>query len=129
MVDYFRDIFIEPTRIICPECTNYLTKLSKFDELPKMMAFSIEDSEVHINKKLKVRVQQEHIYFYLRGIVYLGGFHFTARLMPNEHSVWFHDGQTSARECDYIGDLNLFHGNDLSTCDGKQAVLAIYTQN
>jgi hypothetical protein len=126
--DYFKDIFKEPTRMICPECANYLTKLTEYDELPKMMAFSIGDSNVHINKKLKVRTQAEHIYFHLRGVVYLGAFHFTARLISNEHSVWFHDGQTSAQGCDYIGDLNLFHGNDLSTCDGKQAVLAIYIQ-
>lgn len=49
-------------------------------------------------------------------------------LISNEHSVWFHDGQTSSKECVYIGELNLFHRNDLSTCDGKQAVLAIYAQ-
>ena len=82
-----------------------------------------------MNKKLKVRVQVEHIHFHLRAIVYFGGFHFTSRLISNEHSVWFHDGQTSANECVYIGELNLFHRNDLSTCDGKQAVLAIYTQD
>ena len=101
----------------------------KYDELPKMMAFSIGGSGVHMNKKLKVRVQVEHIHFHLRAIVYFGGFYFTTHLISNEHSVWFHDGKTSAKKCVYTGELNLFHRNDLSTCDRKQAVLAIYTQD
>jgi hypothetical protein len=125
--DYLKDVFSEPTRLICPECASQLTKLTKYNELPKIMAFSIGDSNVHINKKLKVRLQEGHNHFNLKGIVYFGAFHFTARLI-NDNSVWFHDGQTSAKQCDYIGDLQLFHRDDLSTCGGKQAVLAIYSQ-
>jgi hypothetical protein len=128
VADYLRDMFIEKIRIPCPDCTQHVDKISMFHKLPKLLAFSIGDSEVHINNSLKIREGDNCTKFWLRGVVYLGEFHFTARMITNDRGVWFHDGQTSARQCYFEKHLKEFQGDELNICDGKEAVMAIYSQ-
>jgi hypothetical protein len=125
--DYLCDLFVEKTRLNCPECAEDLFRITTYWIIPKIMLFSIGDSEVLINKLLKIRHDDTLTRLHLKGIIYLGSFHFTARVITEDGIVWFHDGRTSGKQCEYEKSLIDFHGNELNVCDGKQAVMAIYT--
>jgi hypothetical protein len=123
--DYLRDLFVETTRLLCPHCADPIVNINMFHRPPKMLVFSIGSADVTIDKVLKVRDQDTVTKFHLRGVIYLGGFHFTARIIKKDGRVWFHDGQTSAKQCYYEGLLKEFRGNSLNICDDKVALMAI----
>ncbi|KIM76110.1 hypothetical protein PILCRDRAFT_78092, partial [Piloderma croceum F 1598] len=64
----------------------------------------------------------------LRGIIYLGGYHFTARLFDLNGNVWFHDSRTSGDTCEAQGQLSSFDSNRLGVCRSRKAVLAVYAR-
>ena len=63
----------------------------------------------------------------LKGIIYLGDFHFICLLITSDYNVWFHDGRITGRACYKKGHLDDFNNSDLLTCNGKNATLVIYT--
>ena len=66
--------------------------------------------------------------FYIKGIVYHGGFHFTSHVITNDGRVWYHDGQLGAN-CQYEKRLSDFSEIELNTCNERQMSLVIYAQN
>ena len=68
------------------------------------------------------------VVFGLKGVVYYGDFHYTARAYTGG-SVWFNDGMVSGRKSTYEKRLTEFTGSDLSSCNGKSASLVFYAQN
>ena len=63
--------------------------------------------------------------YILKGIVYYGDEHFTARIFIN-NDVWFHDGITTSQKCIKEGNINYFTNDDLLQCQGKIAVLIVF---
>jgi hypothetical protein len=49
-------------------------------------------------------------------------------LITSDYNVWFHDGRSTGKTCYEKCYLSDFNNSDLLTCDGKKAVLVIYTQ-
>ena len=92
---------MERVGFVYPECANSVVNISKFHEMLRILVFSIGDSEVALNKSLKVRDQDNLTKYHLSGVIYLGVFHFTSHIVKRDGGVWFHDGQTSARNCYY----------------------------
>ena len=70
-----------------------------------------------------------HMPLYLRGIIYLDRFHFTAYIIYSDGSVWYHNGR-KGHLCQKEGPLKSFSssGEDLNTCRSRNIVLVIYTQ-
>ena len=68
-----------------------------------------------------------HLPLYLRGIIYSGGYHFTAQIICPDGSIWYHDEQKG-----HLGEKNgsLKSKNDkkMRSCRGRKLVLAIYAQ-
>ena len=62
----------------------------------------------------------------VHGIIYLGGFHFTARLITPGKKVWYHDGQTTGSQVEYEGTLEEFSEKGLYKYGNKVAVAVIY---
>jgi hypothetical protein len=128
VTDQLRDAFVEKLTPTCPECDGQLFTISKFKKLPKILAISIETTNIKINMSLKIAAKSKDRKYFLKGIIYLGGFHFTARIITNDKSVWFHDGQTSGRHCHYDKPLNQFEPGDLNVCGDKHVVMALYAR-
>ncbi|KAF9455951.1 hypothetical protein BDZ94DRAFT_1135828, partial [Collybia nuda] len=61
----------------------------------------------------------------LRGIIYYGDNHFTARYITSGGQIWFHDGMITGQSMRYEGMLN--SQLDLYTCQSKTAVSALYS--
>jgi hypothetical protein len=60
----------------------------------------------------------------LRGMIYLGGFHFTSHIIAAEDDVWFHDGITTKETCTYEGKFNAMSNDEVRTCYGKELNIA-----
>src|ERR1700722_20117737 len=97
-----------------------LDKAMCFDVIPKILVFSVSDRSIQVSKNISFHDGDSLVVFGLRGIVYYGDFHYTARVCTNG-SVWFHNGMVSGRECIYDKRLTEFTGSELSTCNGKLA--------
>jgi len=48
--------------------------------------------------------------------------------ITSDYNVWFHDGRSTEKTCYEKCYLSDFNNSDLLTCDGKKAILVIYTQ-
>ena len=116
----------------CPLCGNNATyRLANLTSIPSIWAFGIYSSTFKIQYNLRVTVQNTSRILKLRGIIYLGQFHFTCRLFGQDESIWYHDGQITGRSSVFqsyiqdVGDMNtLLHVNNGDW--RKAAVTAIY---
>jgi hypothetical protein len=98
-----------------------------FDEQPEILMFTIGDGNLNIDNSVEVPGRKPR-HLKLRGIIYLGGYHFTARLINLNGNVWFHDGRTSRDTCEAQGQLASFDSSRLSACGSRKAVLAVYSR-
>ncbi|KAF8867601.1 hypothetical protein BD779DRAFT_1464052, partial [Infundibulicybe gibba] len=60
----------------------------------------------------------------LRGVIYHGNDHFTARIITREGDIWYHDGMLTGSEL--IPDGTLASRVDLTTCRSRVAIVAVY---
>ena len=81
-----------------------------------------------MSRTIKVRGTDRVNKYYLKGIIYYGGFHFTACIIQQDNTVWFHDGQLG-RYCNLERSIQEFNKDDLNYCNNRRASLAIYIQN
>ncbi|KIM81655.1 hypothetical protein PILCRDRAFT_71820, partial [Piloderma croceum F 1598] len=96
--------------------------------IPKMLMFSVVGQNISASKIIKLKTVNRSRKFYIKGIVYHGGFHFTSRIITTDGGVWFHDGQIGAN-CQYEKRLSDFSELELNTCNERQMSLVIYAQN
>jgi hypothetical protein len=119
---------VTKSRQVCTKCTNPLKHVITYHQFPKLLIFSVGGYQIEISKFIKVRTNGGTKKFYLKGIVYHGGFHFVSHIVGKDNTVWFHDGQLG-RGCIYEKILKEFSSSDLHMCRECIASLAIYTQN
>jgi len=60
----------------------------------------------------------------LRGVVYHGSYHFTARIIDSNNCVWYHDGMTTGKDCVYEGKWKDI--SDIGSVNERRATLLIY---
>ena len=113
--DILKTTFVSQSRLVCSECISRLTSITKYQHAPNVLLFSITQDHISISKSIKIRTCDEPNRFYLVGIVYHGGFHFTSRIIAPDGSVWFHDGQLG-RICQYEKQLEDFDIDKLCIC-------------
>ncbi|EDQ98413.1 uncharacterized protein LACBIDRAFT_302388 [Laccaria bicolor S238N-H82] len=109
-----------------------------YDQPPSLLAFSLNTSRVAISKSIRIKgINGRSTILPLRGIIYSGGFHFTAYVITPGKEVWYHDGMTTRRNCIKKGHLNEFTEDALKSCREKnsngalferQAVTVIYSK-
>jgi hypothetical protein len=87
------------------------------------------DKEVAIESTIDIPGGKRCRHLLLRGIVYLGSYHFTARLFDTEGNVWFNDGRETGDVCGLDGRFEDFEPQTLNMCQGKKAVLAVYARS
>jgi hypothetical protein len=103
-------------------------KITRFDVIPKVLVFSVSDATVRVSKKISFHNGGSMVIFGLKGVVYFGDFHYTARVCVGR-KVWFHDGIATGRKCTYEKTLSDFTDSELSTCGGRTLSLVVYAQN
>jgi hypothetical protein len=122
------------TNKTCLRCRNDVGKdfplynTRYINELPTVLIFAIAPW-IEINQRLHFHVSNTVKEYILKGIIYSNENHFTARVIDESHTVWYHDGQTTRSFCqkeDY-----LLHTNEivpLKTNQQYKAILAYYVE-
>ncbi|KAF8578659.1 hypothetical protein K439DRAFT_1361559 [Ramaria rubella] len=64
----------------------------------------------------------------LRGIIYHGGYHFTARIIDSNSNCWYYDGIETSTTCIYEGNLKMSQ-IDLWTVQKRNACILIYSKS
>jgi len=120
MLDY-------PSRRSCPECLCNMTKAIYYKTPPKLLIMDYCGHRIRTSRRLEIE-DPEPATLHLRGIVYLGGEHFTSRRISTRGKVWYHDGITTGRRCEDEGSVKSMNDEKLQTCKKRVAVLAVYAQ-
>ncbi|KAA1479923.1 hypothetical protein DENSPDRAFT_789689 [Dentipellis sp. KUC8613] len=93
--------------------------------LPPLLSIELLNQAAIITQKITLTSEFESSVYKLRGIIYSGGFHFTARVIDSESNVWYYDGVTTKREPQYEGLLS--NVGDLHTAVTRNACILIYS--
>jgi len=117
------DIFDNTRASKCHICDDFLVRKHWFVHNPVLLAFNVSANIQFINHSLMIPINENNFTYKLRGIIYHGESHFTARIITPAGLVWFHDGMTSAR-MEYDGILSSL--DDMCSCRSKSATVAIY---
>ncbi|KIM74019.1 hypothetical protein PILCRDRAFT_80449 [Piloderma croceum F 1598] len=111
----------------CTHCNGEVDQITRFETVPKVLAFAVDDASVIVSKKISIYDGETRLVFKLKGVVYAGDFHYISRVCV-DGVVWLHDGMVTGKNCKYEGKLSAFNDSDLSTCNGKVLSLVIYSQ-
>ena len=91
---------------------------------PSVLFFECARSNsIHPSPQISIPTLNRKAYFILRGIVYLGDFHFSARLLLSS-DIWCYDGQLNDGR-PFIDSQNI--PLDIQSFGGKSAHVYIYT--
>jgi hypothetical protein len=125
--EFFSQVLLHQQSSRCTLCNEKTYKLTQFHKSPPLLILAMNNNaKLEISKKMDIQISKVIANYKLKGIVYLGNFHFTCRLITSNDRVWFHDGRITARRCCEEGHFSNFSNTDLLTCDEKNAMLAVY---
>ena len=113
----------------CTECFTRLEKCLTYNEPPKLLVLEYPYSNIKTSHKIKIKVNNNITFLYLKGIIYHGENHFTSRIISKDGKIWFNDGITTGGKSIEEGHLSTMSDKDLKKCKDKNFVLAIYACN
>ena len=114
----------------CRSCERNTVAQTVFLKAPPLLFIHLPVHAINIDAHIEVRVKDTPVPYLLRGVIYLGGNHFTARIIRRNGQSWYHDGQLHGGAPVCEGNLldqapdYLYHHTD-ATCRRK-AVGALY---
>jgi hypothetical protein len=112
----------------CQRCSGLATKKLQFNTPPDILAFNFSIHNVCIEKVLKLIVGNVEYTFNIKGIIYIGRFHFTSRIITTNKFVWYHDSRETGSHCISNGHLNDWNTDSLRICRERNATAIIYTR-
>ena len=124
----------EITDKTCLKCRHFTKKdfplynTQHIDKLPTVLMFALAPW-IDINQRLQFDISNSKKEYILKGIIYSNGNHFTARLVDESLTVWYHDGQTTQSLC--RRENSLMRTDDvvpLKTIGQYRAILAFYAE-
>jgi len=107
--------------------TGFIVRI-EYHHMPKVSLFSVSENEISMSHTIKARGTDRINKYYLKGIIYYGGFHFTAHIIQQDNTISFHDRQLG-RYCNLERLIKEFNKDDLNYSNNRKAPLAIYIQN
>lgn len=120
------------TTQICPECMetdtpHYLIKRSIFASLPDLMCVNLIDENILLDFSFTMGEGVATKNMILRGVIYYGSYHFTARLIDLQSNIWYHDGMLTGTQCPFQSNAKDHTNSVFLQKDGdKKAVGAVY---
>ena len=110
----------------CATCRSNLIYNLNIDNDPTFLVLSWSDPGIKVKWEHKILFNEQQ--YRLCGLIYLGNFHFTARIVQNDGSVWYHDGIRTGNKCAYEGHIDSMTTRKLSNAHNKACIMAIYIQ-
>ncbi|KAJ6464410.1 hypothetical protein C8R45DRAFT_840437 [Mycena sanguinolenta] len=77
----------------CRSCGTNTIARTVFTEKPPVLFVHMPVHAINIDSRIEVQVQDSTASYLLRGVVYLGDNHFTARIIRRTGQCWYHNGQ------------------------------------
>ena len=109
----------------CRNCEGTIVRKINFNKMPATILMWIENVKV----KWEQCITLENTQYQLVGLVYFGSFHFTARIIDKDGSIWYHDGVRTGRQCVYEGNLNTTSYQTLAKArNSRICIAALYIQ-
>jgi hypothetical protein len=112
----------------CSECSTKLIKPVSYISAPTLLIMEYHGQDIKTSPSLKLDMDGKLIILDLRGIIYHGAYHFTSRIIGQDATIWYHDGQNTGSTCIDDGQLDSILDNSLRTCKERDLVLAVYAQ-
>lgn len=94
--------------------------------MPEILCSAAGRANASCDKKIDVKIGSQSTSYGVKGIIYLGGFHFNSRFIDPDGNVWFRDGIVSGRQLIKEIHIDVMTGQSLRTCRGKLPVLIVY---
>ncbi|KAF8868706.1 hypothetical protein BD779DRAFT_1459456 [Infundibulicybe gibba] len=112
---------------ICTTCGANLYRQFSYVQAPPLLAFDIAGcgSGHTIEDELSIGVDNQIWTYALRGVIYHGHEHFTARIITADGTVWYHDGMETGSHVRWEGDSTATVA-DMNICRSQCAIVAIY---
>lgn len=133
------DVVVPTSERTCPRCqeltqTHTMVEKVRITSIPPLLVAGLNNSSSLIRPHIKVPFDGKIYTLRLRGIIYGGGYHFTAKIIDVDGTIWYHDGQVTASSCRREGSLH--HTADLEDLrySGREpvrkiAVALVYARN
>ncbi|TEB24181.1 hypothetical protein FA13DRAFT_1576875, partial [Coprinellus micaceus] len=83
----------------CEACRNHLTCQLQVKDRAPLLCFGIEDEHLKIGLLIRIHHHKGTDYYRVRGLIYGGDFHFTARIVDKQGQVWYADGMNQQDSC------------------------------
>ncbi len=96
---------------------------------PAILIFDHSTFKVKPSNEIKFVVEDKVVKFKLCGLIYLGDFHFTARIICSNGNIWYHDGKDRiAKSCIPDGYMELRKEINWQTCRERELVMSFYSK-
>jgi hypothetical protein len=119
----------DKTSRVCPDCSSKLEKPILYYKAPDILFLEYSHQDIEISHVISVRDHKNNLTnLHLKGVVYLGGYHFTSRIVSETGDIWYHDGKTTKRSTSDNGHIKIIHDSELRECNGNDMVLVVYAQ-
>ncbi|KAJ7441885.1 hypothetical protein FB451DRAFT_1057983 [Mycena latifolia] len=117
----------------CPMCAIQgrrvrLVVSSQLREVPDLLFIAVDTGNIFFSQRLQLECNGHLTSLHLRGIIYGGQAHFTARFISSVGRVWFHDGMTTGRSCIDEGLITDLDPRSSAIARGKSALTLVYAK-
>ena len=112
----------------CSLCHTNTVRFTQYINPVNFIIVQVRDCNIKISRKIKVTSKNEINNLSICGVIYHGEFHFTARIINIDGTIFYHDGITTQRQTLKDRHMSQIDKYYLNTCKGKQATLVIYAR-
>ncbi|KAJ7109034.1 hypothetical protein C8R43DRAFT_1161765, partial [Mycena crocata] len=118
--------YLSTGREACSDCRrrgihSRLRMRSTIRDVPPIMLFDINHTRLSFTEDLALECTAGMIKLRLRGVIYAGQGHFTARVVDTDGHLWFHDGIGTRGRCLSEGHIQGVDPMSLHRCGEKHA--------
>ena len=118
----------EQTAHRCSTCQETLTRTHEFAFPLPFIALDVSNSPgINLDHAFNIPINEIESMYKLRGIIYYGQSHFTARVIQDNGLVWYHNS-SAGKNLEYEGTLGNLLDNNLSVCEERLATVAMYAK-
>ncbi|KAF8134060.1 hypothetical protein K438DRAFT_1511427, partial [Mycena galopus ATCC 62051] len=103
-------------RHLCSACGHATTVIVNIQHPPPFLIFSLADDSILIDPLLNIDIAGQKQRYAVRGAIYSGSNHFTARVVAENQTVWYHDGIETGSTMYEEGELSSHSGTFLNKC-------------
>ncbi|KII92304.1 hypothetical protein PLICRDRAFT_104202 [Plicaturopsis crispa FD-325 SS-3] len=126
--DWLRKAMYAKSRQLCSLCASPMHRRTVFTSTPHLLAFNLYNCDTNPAKIIRVPTEDKEITLRLRGVIYHGDFHFTARIITRDGRLWYYDGATTGGTSLLEGFIDNISEHELRRCKGRRISMALYAR-